>query len=54
VKVFFLFGRLMAGIASFLLLVTKAMEQPAGSPQPKPKSKQAVRQNRDLQPALGR
>jgi membrane-bound lytic murein transglycosylase MltF len=37
-------GKLVAGIASSLLLVTSALGQSSGSPQPKPAAKQAVRQ----------
>jgi membrane-bound lytic murein transglycosylase MltF len=43
-KAIITFGKLMAGIASSLLLVTSALGQPSGSPQPKPAPKQAVRQ----------
>jgi membrane-bound lytic murein transglycosylase MltF len=38
------FGKLMVAIASSLLLVTSALGQSSGSPQPKPAAKQAVRQ----------
>jgi membrane-bound lytic murein transglycosylase MltF len=37
-------GKLMAAIASSLLLVTSALGQSSGSPQPQPTTKQAVRQ----------
>jgi len=43
-KTIFTLGKLMAGIASSLLLVTSALGQSSGSPQPKPAAKQAVRQ----------
>ena len=42
-KVLFPLGKLMASIASSLLLVTSAMGQIPASPQPKPTSQQAVR-----------
>ena len=37
-------GKLVAGIASLLLLVTSALGQSSGVPQPKPAAKQAVGQ----------